>query len=251
MDTDHQEIEWQYEAPGGLERVEEWLTGRGPGEFGLGVIRGPFEELIDTYYDTKDWRLYRACYALRVRREASGEGSEATMKSLVPATDNLHRRREISEPLEGDKVEALRKAPGVVGINFRTLVGSREVCPIFEVRTRRQTFELMLDDQASEPEKAQIDGSDVVRVGEVALDISEIPLRDGSARFTRVEVEADSPATADAPRLKGFVKAMENGLGLRPTTISKYEAGLLATGQNPDGKPCSEAKTKGRGGREE
>ncbi len=107
MGTDHQEIEWQYEAPGGFERVEEWLTGRGPGEFGLGVIRGPFEELIDTYYDTEDWRLYRACYALRVRREASGEGSEATMKSLVPATDNLHRRREISEPLEGDKVEAL------------------------------------------------------------------------------------------------------------------------------------------------
>ena len=59
------------------------------------------KELTDTYYDTEDWRFYRAGYALRVRRD--GKRVEATMKSLAPPEDGgLKRRREISEPLRSD-----------------------------------------------------------------------------------------------------------------------------------------------------
>ena len=244
--TDHQEIEWQYDAPGGLERAEKWLDGRegsgDPAKSGLAVFRGSSKELVDTYYDTEDWRLYRAGYALRIRRKTSGEDPEATMKSFVSAggtVGNLRKWREISEPLKSDKLNALSIAPGPVGVRLRTLIGSREVRRIFEVRTRRQTFDLVLEEQQqlAEPEKVPTGGSTgVVRVGEVALDRSEIPLGAGTepARLVRVEVEVDASARTASPELENFVKEMEGALGLRPTMTSKYETGLFATGQGPE-----------------
>ena len=79
----------------------------------LGPARRPGEtkELTDTYYDTEDWRFYRAGYALRVRRD--GKRVEATMKSLAPPEDGgLKRRREISEPLRSDGPKLLKSARG-------------------------------------------------------------------------------------------------------------------------------------------
>ena len=232
--VDRQEIEWQYDAPDGLKKVEGWLLGD-PERFGLTVLKNLSKELVDTYYDTGDWRLYHAGYALRVRREGVGD-SEATMKSLVPADGNLHRRREISEPLEGDEVETLFAAPGPVGVCLRALADAREMRRIFEVRTSRRTFDLVSDGQATDPKKALT--SFAVRVGEVALDHSEIPLGASNkpARLTRVEVELDTSASGAYSKLEGFVKAMEEALGLLPATTSKYEAGLSATGQSPNSK---------------
>jgi inorganic triphosphatase YgiF len=246
MGAYRQEIEWQYDAPSGLEKVEEWLGSRDPEGFGLVVLGGSFKELTDTYYDTGDWRLYRAGCALRVRRDASTQGFEAMMKSPIFTADNLHRRREISEPLETDELRALQMAPGPVGERLRTLAGPREVRPIFEVRTRRRTFALLLDVSA-DPKKAQTGGSaGASRVGEVVLDDSEIPFEGSSTRLTRVEVEVDGASLP--PRLKGFVKAMEVALGLRPTTVSKYEAGLFVTGQDPNGEiPQGEGREPGPG----
>ena len=242
MGTDHQEIEWQYEAPYGLEKVEEWLGGQkgGSERSGLTVLGCSSKELVDTYYDTGDQRLYRAGHALRIRREGWGGKYEATMKSpfsVSGAAGNLRRWREISEPLKSGGIDALLEAPGPVGERLRALVGPREVRPIFEVRTRRQTFDLVLDSQVADQEKAS-PGSfvDVLRVGEISLDLSEILTVTGgeSVRLARVEVEVDASATKIAPELESFVKAMEKVLGLRPAATSKYEAGLFATGQGPD-----------------
>lgn len=231
---DHQEIEWQYDAPRGLRKVEEWLDGHDPEGSGLAILRGSSKQLTDTYYDTEGWWLYRAGYALRIRWEASGKGTEVTMKSIASGAGNLHRRREISESLAGDGLDALQKARGPVGIRLKALAGPRKMRPIFEVRTRRRTFELLLDGQPTDSEKARVGGSaNVVRVGEVALDDSEVPLGDGSTHLARVEVEVNASAGIVPPQLEDFVKEMEAALGLRPVVISKYEAGLFATGQDP------------------
>ncbi|HYQ85380.1 MAG TPA: CYTH domain-containing protein, partial [Rubrobacter sp.] len=77
--TDHQEIEWQFDA-GDLESVEGWLDQHTSGSSGLVAAPESTLEITDTYYDTDDWRFYRAGYALRVRN-SDGE-VEATMKSL-------------------------------------------------------------------------------------------------------------------------------------------------------------------------
>lgn len=249
---DHQEIEWQYDAPRGLRKVEEWLDGCDPEGSALAILRGSSKELTDTYYDTEDWRLYHAGYALRIRREASGKGIEATMKSIVAGAGNLYRRREISESLAGDGPDALQNARGPVGIRLEALAGPRKMRPIFEVCTRRRTFDLLLDGQPTGSEKVRVGGSaNVVRVGEVALDDSEVPLGDGSAHLARVEVEVDASAGIVPSRLEDFVKEMEAALGLRPAAISKYEAGLFATGRDPEEETGAEAEAGDKGSEKE
>src|SRR5215204_3168785 len=80
--TDHQEVEWQLDGAD-LERVEGWL---GEGYEGLGIFAefGEEKELTDVHYDTADWKLYRAGYALRIRGQGPRR-SEAAMKSLASA----------------------------------------------------------------------------------------------------------------------------------------------------------------------
>jgi inorganic triphosphatase YgiF len=243
MSADRQEIEWQYEVSCGLEEVEEWLGGCDPGRFGFTVLGGSFKELEDTYYDTEDWRLYRSGWALRVRQEAMDKYTEATMKSLESAESNLHRRREISEPLRSSEVDALHKVPGPVGIRLRTLLGPRGLCRIFGIRTRRQTFDMLLDEQEADNVQTT-DHADTFRIGEVVLDSSEILGGNRSVSLSRVEVEVDASATTAVSMLENFVEAMEKTLGLRPTAISKYEAGLSMTGQSPKSKASFEVKAE-------
>ncbi len=244
--TDHQEIEWQFDAPDGLEKVEEWLGGRGDGseEPGVFVAGGSTKELVDTYYDTGDWRLYRAGYALRVRK--TGGRSEATMKALSPGGEGaIRRRREISEPLRGDGVDALlsKKRPGPVGERLKALAGARKLSPLFEVRTRRRTFDLLEERPGGadgSPDEIVQDASGNIRrkgsrAGEVTLDESEIPAEDEVSRLSRVEVEAEASA-GGSPGLERFVEVMEGALHLRPAETSKYEAGLRAAGRSPRAK---------------
>jgi CHAD domain-containing protein len=222
--TDHQEIEWQFDA-GELESVEGWLGQQYSGSSGLIVAPESTLEITDTYYDTDDWRFYRAGYALRVRN-TDGE-VEATMKSLTQAEGGLRRRREISEPLKDDKPATLKEAGGLVGRRSRTLLGRHELRQLFKIETRRQGFALLLD--------GPTDGSQGdVRIGEISLDASKIPLSDEPARLTRVEVEARI-GMAPTPDLRGFVDEMQSALGLSPASTSKYETGLYASGLNPEG----------------
>jgi triphosphatase len=226
--VDHREVEWQFDAVD-LEPVEAWLRQHSSGS-GLIVEPESEEKITDTYYDAEDWRFYRAGYALRVRK--AGSNSEATMKSLSPGDGNVRTRREITEPLSDDKPATLGKAPGPVGDRLRSLLGGQKTQPIFEVRTRRQKFALLLEDETGDSENGS--SANRVRIGEVVLDTSEVPIGRGreSAKISRVEVEAGA-GTAPTPALRGFVDEMQYALDLKPASISKFETGLYATGLSP------------------
>jgi inorganic triphosphatase YgiF len=252
--VDHQETEWQFEAAD-LERVESWLE-RHPSISGLSLISGATRELNDTYYDTEDWRLYRAGYALRVRRD--GESLEATMKSLAAAEGELRRRREISEPLDG-RATTPKRARGPVGERLRMLAGARDLRPLFEVRTRRRTFAL----RPESPSAGAIveDPSGDLRphaaergaIGEIALDEAQI-LGDGGepTRLGRVEVEAAS-STALHDGIEELVDELREALNLRPTDASKFETGLSAAGLTPPRAPNlgSKERSERSGGKDE
>jgi triphosphatase len=233
---DHREVEWQFESAD-LDLVENWLEEH-PSVSGLAVVPEATRELLDTYYDTEDWRFYRAGYALRVRRD--GESREATMKSLTPAEGALRRRREISEPLEGN-LSTPKGSSGPVGERVRRLAGARDLRPLFEVHTRRRIFALR-------PERPSADGGIVedtpgnirqrgtegeTTLGEVALDETEIS-GDGEAptRLSRIEIEVVSDAG-----LEGFVNELLDALELRPTETSKFRTGLSAAGLEPEVAP--------------
>jgi triphosphatase len=211
--TDHREIEWQFDAED-LEPVEGWLGRHSSGSSGLAVAPDATVGIADSYYDTDDWRLYRAGYALRVR-ETDG-GVEATMKSLEPGEGSLRRRREISEPMEDGRLSTLGKTNRPVGSMSRKIIGGRGLRRLFQIRTRRQRFALGLD------------GS----TGEVSLDASEIHVGEDRVELRRVEVEIETAPTSE---LQGFVDEMQSALDLSPATLSKYETGLYASGLDPVG----------------
>ena len=74
---DHQEVEWQFDALD-VRPVSRWLEGDSWGR-DPSVATGETREISDTYFDTDDWRIYRAGYALRIacRREKRGGHHEA------------------------------------------------------------------------------------------------------------------------------------------------------------------------------
>jgi triphosphatase len=73
------------------------------------------------------------------------------------------------------------------------------------------------------------------RMGEAALDESEIPLGDEPVLLQRVEIEAETSETdASSILLENLAGILEEELGLRPATASKYELGLLAKGLDPE-----------------
>lgn len=252
--TDHEEVEWQFDADD-LGRVEDWLAGTAV-DFGVVVGSGSVDEIVDGYYDTGDWRLYRAGYALRVRE--TKDGAEATMKSLAPAEGNLRRRREISEPLKDGEIGVPRSSRGLVGERLRILIGKREVQRIFQVRTSRKTYPLsvaaedggtsdgtpdgsasveVVQDAAGDVRESSGGGEDGsnARVGEVVLDSSEIPLGEAeeTVGLTRVEVEVEAGVALNLG-VRRFVQEMEDSLGLRRARTSKYEAGIFAMGLSPE-----------------
>ena len=226
--TDQQEVEWQFDSAD-LAPIERWLKSNHE-DLGIFVESGEEKKLTDVYYDTADWKLYRAGYALRIRG-LGPRRSEATLKSLASAAtgDNARRRREISEPLRGEVPGALlsKKRLGLVGECIKALVGSRELRPLFEDIHAKVEVLYVVQDTAGNIQREGV-GS---RVGEATLDETEIPLGDEPVRFARVEVEAEvSGAEASLELLKEFAETIEKACGLRPATASKYELGLRAKG---------------------
>ena len=237
---DHEEIEWQLEAVE-LALVENWLKEH-PSAAGVDIVPATASELSDVYYDTQDWRLYRAGYALRVRN-TDGQSAEATMKALVPAEGGLRRRREISEPIES--VETLKVIPGPVGERVRRLAGTADLRPLFEVHTHRHTYALRtgtpssgeIVEDTSGNIRQQNSEQDAIVVAEIALDESEIFANGGaSTHLSRVEVEVGSDAQSH-DGVRDFVEVLKEALNLRPTRTSKFRTGLSVAGLNPEVDP--------------
>jgi triphosphatase len=233
---DHEEIEWQLEAVD-LALVDNWLKEH-PSGAGLAIVPEPARELRDVYYDTEDWRLYRAGYALRVRRD--NESAEATMKALMPSEGGIRRRREISEPLKG--VQTPKGIPGPVGERVRRVAGTADLRPLFEVSTRRRTFALCSETPSSGEIVEDTSGNirpqnseqDAIVLAEVVLDESEIFANGGdSTHLSRVEVEVGSDA-AIHDGVRDFVEVLKEALKLRPTRTSKFRTGLSVAGLSPE-----------------
>jgi CHAD domain-containing protein len=261
---DHQEIEWQFDAPD-LGSVNGWLEGQSSA-FGLAVVPAETKQLVDTYYDTQDWRFYRAGYALRVRRD--GRRVEATMKSLAPPEDGgLKRRREISEPLRSGGLKPLTTARGPVGERLRLLTGMQDLRRLFEVRTRRKAFELRpeaegpdslsgevvvgpegdirrKEDHSVSAEEVTVDTLGGIHrsdggavLAEISLDESEFSGDGERVSLNRIEVEVADENAGSYGGVAGFVDGMRGSLGLRPTETSKFGAGLAVAGLSPTVAP--------------
>jgi CHAD domain-containing protein len=222
---DDVEVEWQFDALD-LRPVERWMAalpgtplGGDPATFSLTALAKPAVRQVDRYLDTEDWRIGRAGLVLRTRRK--GRHDEGTLKDSRPAdAGGLRRRLEVTESLPPEGIGALGP-DGPVGRRLQAVVGNRPLHQVLEIRTRRRAFSL------------RVDGEDVA---EVALDETTIVGDSGArpAHLRRVEVEVVHRWVAD---LEPVVRDLRDACGLRPATLSKFEAGLLALGITIPGLP--------------
>jgi len=225
MASDHIEIEWQFDALD-LRPVERWVTAlpqhldpSQPGAVMVTAMAKPVRRLSDRYLDTEDWRIGRAGLVLRIRRR--GQGSEVTLKDARPATaGGLRRRLELTEALGPGGIESLGSR-GPVGSRVNAVAGHRNLRQVIEVRTRRRAYALRVSGEEA---------------AELALDQTVITAGGGQrpVHLCRVEVEV-APQWLDA--LEPVVADLRDSCGLRPATLSKFEAGLLALGMEVPGPP--------------
>ena len=92
------EQEWQF-AAAGLDAARAWLASLPTEPSDRRLAARPTLELTDTYFDSPDWMIFRAGFALRLRQEragAAGEQTEVTLKSLHDPQGGLARRTEFS-----------------------------------------------------------------------------------------------------------------------------------------------------------
>ena len=216
---DTREIEWQL-ASADLSPVRRWLADH-PQVDGLLLQPDATVEIHDTYFDTDDWRIHRAGYALRIRTE-SGR-TEATLKALHSARADVADRREVTESLEsgavGDATESIRHSTGPVGRRVHAVSGAHSLVPLFEVRTSREKFAVRQGDQ---PEP----------LGEIALDETIICRPGGSPRTTLKRVEVEAQGQSHKP-LQALVKSLRRDCELSAAQDSKYSHGLKSAGLAP------------------
>jgi triphosphatase len=218
------EIEWQFDALD-LRPVERWIatlpslaieTANGGT---ITALARPPRRLVDSYRDTDDWRIARAGFVVRTRRR--GRHDEVTLKDNRPAEGSgLRQRLEVTEVLPPSGLDGLG-GDGPVGRRLRAIVGARRLREVLQVRTRRRPFAL------------RVGGVDVA---EIALDDTMIVVGTGQRpmQLRRVEVEVQ-PDWLEA--LEPIVEQLRLTCGLQPARLSKFEAGLLALGEEVPGTP--------------
>jgi CHAD domain-containing protein len=215
-------VEWRFDALD-LRPVERWLAAlpglsTEPDQPVISAMAHAPQRLADSYLDTTDWRMARAGFVVRTRRH--GRQDEINLKTTRSAEANGGRELEASEDLPEAGLVALG-AEGPVGRRVHAVAGRQPLRPVLQVRTRRMPFSL------------RIDG---IEAAEIALDDTEIVVGNGQRpmQLRRVEVEV-FPQWVDL--LEPLVRQLRSNCGLRPATLSKFEAGLLARGVVIPGPP--------------
>lgn len=219
------ELEWQFAAPA-LGAARAWLESQPADPTGRHFSLRPPVELRDTYYDSSDWMIYRAGFALRMRRsrtdsgDAAGtESTEITLKSLHSARAGSPARRvELTQRVPVADMAATLSAGDGIGERIRELIGARPLRELFQANTRRER-------------QCLLEAGNNLPLAEVDLDETSIEAAGGAVRkLQRVEVEClhSEPAAIDS-----VVQELCSAASLVPVEASKFQTGLELAGLLP------------------
>jgi len=217
------EQEWQFAAHE-LQATRRWLALQ-PQEISVRHFTvQPTLELRDTYYDSKDWMIYRAGYALRLRSALEvgvpdSTTCEITLKSLKRGHQAFAQRTEFSERVDSADMDAILARSDGVGERIRELVGPRALAPLFHAHTRRERRRLLEAD--SDLPLAEVD------LDETSI---ETPTATGVRHLNRVEIEC---MHAEPAALAPWVSELRDAAQLHSIEESKFRAGLGAAGLDP------------------
>ena len=183
-------------------------------------------DVVDGYWDTPDWSLFRAGWAYRWR-DASGIKS-LTLKSIEASRDVLHKRLEVEQHVaefpghNGHPLLSGRVADQLEGLDLTDL---RE---LFRVHNNRRHFDIRTPDES------------LIRV---AIDEATISIRhpmekptSGGTAFMELELEL---VEGREESLLQVAKTMQKRFGLLQSRRGKFDRGLQAAGLSPPGAPLA------------
>ncbi|MPZ22335.1 MAG: CHAD domain-containing protein [Dehalococcoidia bacterium] len=172
----------------------------------------------DEYFDTTDWRIYRAGFALRLRRE--GRQSLLVLKGLDEGNDGRLVRTEISQVVPAPGTLKDLPPAGPAGSRIRLLAGTAPLRSLFRLRSERMTRNV-----------TRVDGGSAL--AEIAIDRTVIhaPGKRHPIRFRELEIEmlpGGSPEDVDR-----LAESLIAGGDFLPVRVSKFQRGLSAAGLAP------------------
>ena len=172
------------------------------------------QRLRSTYYDTRDFRLLRRGFTLRIRED--GEGLVQTLKSKEPfGPGMILRRQEWSRPVETPS-PSLPLASDASGSDAVGPLGPAELAPLFCTDITRRTAKV----EVAAPDH----GAALV---ELALDSGEIEAQGKRDAVSELELELiEGPASA----LYQLAIALQGSASFRIQTASKATRGYVLAG---------------------
>ncbi len=181
-------------------------------------------DVVDGYWDTPDWHLFKAGWAYRWR-DASGK-KNLTLKSIDPGNDVVQKRLEVEQQVvafpEDNSHSFLtgRFAEQLNGLR------SRDLRELFRVHNYRRLFNIRISDGA---------------LIEIAIDQATITTRvpvsklaPGRMAFVELEMELKDGREES---LRQLATTIQQQFGLLPSRLSKFERGLQTVGLSPPRAP--------------
>ena len=174
-------------------------------------------DVVDSYWDTPDWRLFKSGWAYRWR-DASGDKTLA-LKSIEMGSGAVHKRMEVEEQVadfpgrNGHSRIARRVAEQLNGS------GSGGLRELFRVHNYRRLFDIRVSD-----------GSLVQIAIDQATITTNLPLpklAPGRLSFAEVELELEDGREES---LLDLAATMEQRFHLLPSRLSKFDRGLQTAG---------------------
>lgn len=177
-------------------------------------LRNPRERRQhNVYFDTASFRLFRAGYACRIRRE--GGRALATLKGLGSTAGAIHRREEHEAELAAPTLDVLLALTEEPWPRVLALAGGEPLVELFTNQTVRHKRDAWLDGQA--------------RV-ELALDRARFLVASGTRRLLEAELES---LDGDAQVIERAAAELRERYGLADSTLSKFQRGLRWAGIHP------------------
>ena len=184
---------------------------------GYGVAEGPTELIVDRYFDTPDWDIFRAGWAYRCRQR--GRRQTLSLKAVDDSRQQgpVFVRDEVRQPLPDSRRPNGDLPQGPVQERLNPVVNGHPRQELFRVRNRRTLYEVVGKDE----EHTSI---------ELAFDRTQILVsEDDAAGMTFLELELELKAGSDV-ELQRLAGALTERLGLLSAQLSKFERGLQAAG---------------------
>ena len=179
-------------------------------------------DIVDSYWDTPDWSLYRAGWAYRWR-DASGQQS-LTLKSIDGGKELLHRRVEVEQQGPASPENMSHYVPGGQIADQLAGLDLTDLRELFQVNNTRQIFDIQTQDETHV--RAAVDQVTV----SASRPKGEPPVN--GAAFMELELEL---LEGEEESLLHLAKTMQKRFKLLQSRRGKFDRGLNAAGLTPPG----------------